>query len=354
MDTLEADVAELEANQFSTTTKLRGQLDAHLVVPFIEPDVLDQEEDVTFDYRARLNFDTSFSGEDRLRIRLQANSGQTGLTAVPGGLANGGGDNSSLFDEDDDFGEDDVGLNDVYYSFPIGNRISAIIAANSIATDDFVTSTIVPFDGPSVADFGGPVFYDLFDGGGSFGVGANFAFTDNIILDLGYATDDSDNPAEGIFENYSYIAQLNFLDIGPFNAAVTYIDGDQGTGDPANNIDFAAAGLLSLNFGRFEVGGYYSYIDLDDGDVDSYMAGISIADFLGAGNTLGGYAGVSPFFPNGDIAEDRDPFVAEVYYEVALNEFFTLTPAVIYSDPNQPGDGFGDSLYGVLRSTFRF
>ncbi|MGB7247307.1 MAG: iron uptake porin, partial [Phormidesmis sp.] len=34
VDTLETDVAELEANQFSTTTKLRGQLDAHLVVPF--------------------------------------------------------------------------------------------------------------------------------------------------------------------------------------------------------------------------------------------------------------------------------------------------------------------------------
>ncbi|MBE9078164.1 iron uptake porin [Romeria aff. gracilis LEGE 07310] len=355
VDTIEADVAELEANQFSTTTKLRGQLDAHLIVPIDEPIVQGlpgedpQDEEVTFDYRARLNFDTSFTGEDRLRIRLQANSGQTGLTAVPGGLANGGGSSSSIFSEDAASGEDNVALNDVYYSFPIGSRISAIIAANSITTDDFVTSTIVPFDGPSVADFGGPQFYDIFSGGSSFAAGVNFAFTDNLILDLGYATDDSDNPNEGIFENYSYIAQLNLLDVGPFNVAATYIDGDQ------EGIDYTAAGLVSLNFGNFEVGGYYSYIDLDDGETDSWMGGISISDFLGAGNTLGGYYGRSPIFPDGALDTiDRNPYVAEVYYEIGLNEFFTLTPAVIYSDPNQPGDGFGDALYGVLRSTFNF
>ena len=46
VDTLEADVAELEANQFSTTTKLKGQLDAHLVVPFDAPDDC---EGVTFE-----------------------------------------------------------------------------------------------------------------------------------------------------------------------------------------------------------------------------------------------------------------------------------------------------------------
>lgn len=34
VDALQTDVAELSANQFSTTTKLRGVLDAHLVVPF--------------------------------------------------------------------------------------------------------------------------------------------------------------------------------------------------------------------------------------------------------------------------------------------------------------------------------
>ena len=151
VDTIEADVAELEANQFSTTTKLRGQLDAHLVVPFSEADVAGvtlEEADATFEYRARLNFDTSFTGEDRLRIRLQA-SDDAGSLVNAGGLSSQSGRRGGI--------EDNVGLDDVYYSFPVGNRISGIIAANSVVTDDFVTSTIVPFDS-AVADVSGPVF----------------------------------------------------------------------------------------------------------------------------------------------------------------------------------------------------
>ena len=119
VDALQTDVAELEANQFSTTTKLRGQLDAHLIVPFDDADqinkadgsqfvpVLDDpttstdesatalsgtvggdEADASFEYRARLNFDTSFTGEDRLRVRLQASDDAGSLANTETGLAN--------------------------------------------------------------------------------------------------------------------------------------------------------------------------------------------------------------------------------------------------------------------------
>ncbi len=216
VDTLEADVAELEANQFSTTTQLRGSLDAHLVVPFgdaggivnnletqgletqgpaqaevgEDPDVGGEEADATFEYRARLNFDTSFTGEDRLRIRLQASDDAGALANTKSGLANQSGRINDL--------EDNAGLDDVYYSFPIGSRISAIIAANSVVTDDFVTSTIVPFDGPGVAGASTPEFYGLYPGGNALGVGVNIAFTDNLVLDLGYTTDSgNDNSADG-------------------------------------------------------------------------------------------------------------------------------------------------------------
>jgi hypothetical protein len=71
VDGLEARVSELEANQFSTTTKLTGETIFAVGVPF------DQDDDEYRDqaiagYRVRLNFDTSFSGEDLLRARLQA------------------------------------------------------------------------------------------------------------------------------------------------------------------------------------------------------------------------------------------------------------------------------------------
>lgn len=364
VDTLETDVAELEANQFSTTTKLRGQLDAHLVVPFGDTAaILDDtpglapsaapvatdgtvggaEADATFEYRARLNFDTSFTGEDRLRIRLQSSDAASSLLNTENGLAN----------QSSNDGEDSVSLDDVYYSFPVGNRISGIIAANSVVTDDFVTSTIVPFDGPSVADAGGPEFYDLFQGGNSFGAGANIAFSNNLILDLGYATDtgnqniDPLNPGTaggGLFSSYSYIAQLNLLTDGLIDAAITYIDGDQtGLGSP----EYTIAGLLNLNFGRFQVGGHYAYTPANGGgDLDSYMGGVAIADLFGVGNEFGVYGGISPSL-------NRDPLLVEAYYAVAVNEFFTFTPAVIYAD-NDSGIGDDNNFYGALRATFQF
>ena len=359
VDTLETDVAELEANQFSTTTKLRGQLDANLVVPFGDTTaVLDDtpglgpseaptaddatvggpEADATFEYRARLNFDTSFTGEDRLRIRLQSSDAASSLANTENGLASQSGRRNGL--------EDNLGLDDVYYSFPIGNRISGIIAANSVVTDDFVTSTIVPFDGPAVADASGPEFYDLYQGGNSFGAGANIAFSDNLVLDLGYSTDTGNvnTPDGGLFNSYSYIAQLNLLTDGLIDAAVTFIDGDQtGLGSP----EYTIAGLLNLNFGRFQVGGHYAYTPAEGGgDLDSYMGGVAISDLFGVGNEFGVYGGISP-------AINRDPLLVEAYYAIAVNEFFTFTPAVIYAD-NDSGVGDDSNVYGALRATFQF
>ncbi len=369
VDTLETDVAELEANQFSTTTKLRGQLDAHLVVPFDDADFYVDPlplqgpsqpatstnfdgggpEAATFEYRARLNFDTSFTGEDRLRIRLQASDDAGSMRNTEGGLA---------FQSGRGTAQDNIRLDDVYYSFPVGNRISAILAANSVVTDDFVTSTIVPFDGPSVNDAGGPQFYDLYDGGSSFGAGVNIAFSDNLILDLGYSTDNANNSTPGVggFDNgYSYIAQLNLLTDGFLDAAIAYIDGDQATTFDAisGNLltlspEYTLAGLLNLDFGGFQVGGHYAYTPAAgvDGNLDSYGGGVAFSDFLGAGNQLGVYGAVSPSLI-------RDPLLVEAYYEINVNEFFTFTPAVIYAD-NDSGNADDTSLYGAVRASFRF
>ena len=295
------------------------------------------EADATFEYRARLNFDTSFTGEDRLRIRLQASDDAGSLANTEGGLANQSGRFNGV--------DDNVGLDDVYYSFPIGNRISGIIAANSVVTDDFVTSTIVPFDGPSVADAGGPEFYDLFEGG-DFGAGVNVAFSDNLVLDAGYSSGSSNINTDdgGLFNNGSYIAQLNFLTDGFLDAAVTYI----GTTDTVDgDVENSIAGLINLDFGGFQIGGHYAFNDVEGGgDADSYMGGVAFTDLFGTGNEFGVYGGISP-------ARNRDPLLVEAYYKIDVNEYFTLTPAVIYAD-NDSGVGEQDNFYGALRATFNF
>ncbi len=80
VDTLEAQIATLEAQQFSTTTKLTGEVVVSLAQAFIDrtavssPGVptVEPESNTILTNRVWLYFDTSFSGRDRLRTRLQA------------------------------------------------------------------------------------------------------------------------------------------------------------------------------------------------------------------------------------------------------------------------------------------
>jgi Carbohydrate-selective porin, OprB family/S-layer homology domain len=328
VDTLEADVAELEANQFSTTTKLRAQVDAHLVIPFDAPAA---SEEVSFNYRARFNFDTSFTGEDRLRIRLQASDRQGAPVGnVPGGLQNAAGPA---------IGEDNIALDDVFYKFPVGERLSVTLAANQVWGGDFVSTTIVPFDDKSVGDFGEPQLYDVFRANDAFGVGVNFELTDSLILDLGYSTLNGNDPSIGLFDDNAYIAQLSYLSDGLIDAAVTYVDGDTTLNA---NIEYVLAGLLNLDFGRFQVGGYYAFAEEATGGnaTDSWQAGISVPNFLGQNRTFGAYIG----------QDFDDDITAEGYYDMKINNFFSLTPAVLYVDP----DGADSELYGVIRTTLRF
>ena len=80
IDALEARAATLEAQQFSTTTKLQGSVDFLARQSFAGEDILNQSNNSQIDansqtvlqYNARLDFISSFSGKDRLRVRLQA------------------------------------------------------------------------------------------------------------------------------------------------------------------------------------------------------------------------------------------------------------------------------------------
>ncbi|MFE4106828.1 iron uptake porin, partial [Almyronema epifaneia] len=343
--------------QFSTTTKLRGEVAANVVVPFDTAEIggNDIEDSTIFNARARLNFDTSFTGEDRLRIRFETGTGDDGLGQDIGftGFEDAAGNNSNQFR-----------VNDFYYLFPVGNRIDVIVAANSIKTDDFVTSTIVPFDGASVADMGGPVLYD-YDMGGNAGLGVSIALTDSIVFDAGYSFDDAQgsNPEIGIFgaNDQSYIGQLSFLSDGFLDAALVYMHGSNEGGE---NYTDTYGGLLSLDFGRFILGGYFAYHEDDDNNDDtSFMGGIALPDLFAEGDELGAYAGILPDNAIGDVGpiagipDSEDPFYAEIYYGIPISEYLTITPAVIYLDGDLQGLGGGDddeALFGAIRALFTF
>ena len=152
VDRLEAKVGELEATQFSTTTKLRA--DTRWVVGGLSysgnqvgdnnnyrpstsgkgtaasPYKFNQLRDaITFNYDVRLNFDTSFSGKDLLRTQLRAgnfaDSGFTSrnpvtpLTNLDAGFEQNCGTGSDCGDV--------VAINRLYYKFPISSEFTAVV-----------------------------------------------------------------------------------------------------------------------------------------------------------------------------------------------------------------------------------
>jgi hypothetical protein len=143
VDGLEAKVGELEASQFSTTTKLRA--DTRWVLGALSysgnqandgrygPDsrgvYQNLREALTFNYDVRLNFDTSFSGKDLLRTTLRAgNFRDSGFsssnTVTP--LAN----LDAAFEESCGTGVDCgdvVAINRLFYRFPIGSGFTAVV-----------------------------------------------------------------------------------------------------------------------------------------------------------------------------------------------------------------------------------
>jgi len=143
VDGLEAKVGELEANQFSTTTKLRGdtrwvlgalnydgnQGDNGVYGPDSKGKYVNLREALTFNYDVRLNFDTSFSGKDLLRTTLRAgnfrDSGFTSSNPVTP-LAN----LDAAFEQSCGTGTDCgdvVAINRLFYRFPIGSSFTAVV-----------------------------------------------------------------------------------------------------------------------------------------------------------------------------------------------------------------------------------
>ena len=175
------------------------------MVPFGETALGDDNAAIVC--QAYLNFNTSFTGEDYLSIHLQSSNDNNGLLAAGGGLANSAG------------GAYGLAIDDFYYVFPIGNCLDAVVAAQGLSSDDFVVSTIVPFDGPSMADSSGPLLYDQ-TAGSDFGGGFSFAITDNFVLDAGYTAGNSvggpganNTNSGGIFsaDNQHWVMQLSYL-----------------------------------------------------------------------------------------------------------------------------------------------
>ena len=395
VDSLEGRVAYLEDNQFSTTTKLEGNVifagfgatgDDNLVV----------DDQIAFGHRTRLNLNSSFTGDDNLLIRLQAD----GLIAPNIGTSEG----SLAFA---DAGGNNVEIDALVYAFPIGEKTEVAIAANAGASDDFA-STVNILDGDgnegALTNFGTrhPIYYQIEDKG----IGLHHQFSDAVGLSIGYMAADAQDPSDGngLFDgSYGALAQLSITPMETVEIGLTYLNSyeqsDTGTGSNLSNFaqftedNFGTPVPISSNsYGvelswhlsdNFVLGGWGGYTNartlstlggsINRGSFDVWNWAVTLGfPNLGKEGSLGGIVvGMEPKVTEstvrnltgatvgntapGALFEDSDTSIhIEGFYQYPINDNISITPGIIYltsPDHNSNNDG---TFIGTIRTLFHF
>jgi hypothetical protein len=385
VDSLDGRIAEMEANQFSTTTKLAGE--TLFFVSDVFGDEIGEDNVTNFQYRVRLNFDTSFNGRDQLRARLQAGTLQP-FTQPGFDLGYGAFANTSS----------NVVMDNVSYIFPLDDIATVGIYANATGLDDITFgNTINPLDNPArsaISRFGqrNAVYRTA---NTSAGAAVNLFLTEGLSLQVGYlAGEASDpNPGSGLFNgNYGLLGQLtarNIFDV--LDIALTYVNAYTGTSVTSTGITAGVPfGVGSRNarvdvdrpviansygvtanlrlFPGFQLGGWVGLSDIraigvGDADVWNYAVTLAFPDLGGQGNLGGIIVGMQPRLtgtsPNlGErIGRRSDPDVGvhiEAFYRIMLNDRIDITPGIIWLTAPNHDNSNDDAIQGVLRTTFRF
>lgn len=418
VDTLEAVTAELEANQFSTTTKLVGEVIAAVTDAFGD-DVNGRGNNTVFQDRVRLDFQTSFRGNDILHTRLAAGNGRA--FDLPGSRVNGvetGGtyEGTQTFQiQPDDNAGNDVKIDWAAYDFAfLGESRVYLAAAGGIHSD--YAPTVNPyfedFDGGRGALTAFASENPIYRIGGGAGIGLNLSLGKSGILratslTLGYLADNANNPDDsfGLFNgDYAALGQLNITLSDRFSVAATYVHGYHNPGDgifdiggslnssnqstgpivgttlannPSsllNNGAGEAVPIVTNSYGveaafrlsdRISISGFGTYtnatlIGRGNGEIWTYGAGVALPDFGKEGNLLGIFAGVQPNLRGIDAAGATNNFSRDIgyhiegFYRYQLTDNISITPGVVWLTAPGQEDDNEDAIVGTLRTTFNF
>ena len=418
VDEVESRTAVLEDNQFSTTTKLQGEVAFNLAQAFGDEQALslddnpDLDSEVVFTNRLRLQLVSSFTGKDKLFTRLTAgnigNSFQDETGTREGRFA---------FDGPSD---NDVVVDRLHYSFPALNDKLRVTAMARLAAHHFYANTF-----NSGLDVGGgatgaltrfgernPIYRQGLDNT-SAGVGVSYDLNDFITLSGGYIAPTASNPDDGagLFDgSFSALGQIEIAPIEPLQIGLTYVrgyDSEQVSTDedgifssPRGSFLFGATGTNAANFRDSEGGstvggspvatnsygiqfqydlnpkisirGWGGFTDASiinvgddengDADIYNYAAAFVVSDILKEGSLAALIVGAEPYLTAIDADGDGDdesietdvPIHLEGFYKYQFNDNISVTPGIVWL-PTPNQDGDNSDIFiGTVRTTFTF
>jgi hypothetical protein len=385
VDGLEAKVGELEANQFSTTTKLRG--DTRWVLGGIsyggdsKDNYKNLRESVSFNYDVRLNFDTSFTGKDLLRTQLRAgNFRDSAFGAAPTPLTKlDAGFEENIGNAD---GGDVVAINRLYYKFPVGKEFT-VVGGPVVRQDDLLAVWPSVYTSDKILKVfqfaGAPGAYNQILGGGAGAYWKRGGWSVGAAYVAGNA--DQGNSATGGIangnsaasstvqlaytgKNWNLTGAYNYSNYGVSNAGTSFETSllpNATTGGQTNSVSLAGywQPIKSGWAPSVSAGWGYNAIGYNEGDgvtSQSWYTGLVWKDVIAKGNALGVAVGQPTFVTNVDNGNANDgQYALEAYYKMQVTDNISVTPAIFYlSAPRGETDKNLDAFGALVQTTFRF
>ncbi len=413
VDALDAKTAKLEAQQFSTTTKLFGQAIFGLQGRFgntadLNPrngvkDTVDPAAALTYGYNLQLTLLTQLSDRGYLVTGLQA-----------GNLNTGAGFSNSPYFLNDTFTrlgyESDTGskivLSDLSYRFRVNDNFAVIVGPQGV-------NPITVFRGPNRYESAGQGAISSFAqrnpilglGNTQAGLGIDWQISDRASIQAVYSAgngfDSAANPtgSGGLFNGPSTIGvQLAMIPVDRLDATLYYLNsystnallgtgvGDNIIGSFGSRLSTNAYGAnlawrASRNFILGTWGGYTTTNVLGAGlsgtvETTNWMVYLNMPDLLSEGDLAGIYVGQPPKITSSTISLNGVPALnlpsaisgtggvfgaqpastthVELFYRFRVLNNISITPGVLFLF-NPVNTSSSDMItVGTLRTTFSF
>ncbi len=387
---LDEKVAKLKDQAFSTTTKLNGEAIFTLSGYGGRSNAIGTNErngNILGD-RVRLNFDTSFTGKDLLRTRLQSrnitsfNSGVTGTNMTrlgyDGGDITGGGFTNS------------TAVSLLKYNVPISpdtKIITEVVGAEF--NDEFYNfNPVLESSGSgALSRFGrfNPI-YRLSNDGAAIGLDQKFGKELGLSLAYGIPTINSaSNPSQGagLFNGSNVLfGQLRFTPADDLNLGVAYArsystnganlaggTGSSAADNPfggvptsANHYSFLASYKVSPSF---VLSGWAGFTEATrettaggNASASNYAVTLAFPDFGQKGNALAFVLGIPPRLNSrSTTATTTNPdtsYHLEALYKMKFSDNLSITPGLILITNPEHNAVNPTEYVGTIRTTFKF
>ena len=394
VDALETDVAELEAHQFSETTRLFGQAIFGIqtrtenTADFFPVDGVRDTEDpgtaINLISNLQLSLLTELNRDTFLLMGLQAGDGSTAPR-----LNN---DVRLSFEGDTDF---DVSISDLTLRHLVSDNLALIAGVEGV-------NAINTFRGTNRVESAGFGPLSAFAqrnpiiaiGSGDAGLGFDWQMTNRLSLQAVYSSGEAADSSRGLFgddSNKALALQLSATPVDALDLAFNYIysyspsgnlstgigDSQLTAGDSLDTHAFGATAAWDIS-SDITLGGWGGFTTSstpgESGHVETtnWMVFLNFPDLLQPGNMGGLYIGQPPKITKSTLRQSQNiPDILagglgdpgdqpsttthiELFYRHRVSDHFTLTPGFFYIINPAHTDDSEDVFVGAIRGTFTF